>query len=140
VVPPVGMAGQWALLALGAVTLLAVGWAIFEGYRTVPHRVLTACNELEQRVIAAEQIVGRFKAEYLERRAAQDAFEERVEELLASATSKQRRAAASLSRMEGKGAGSASGTPPSQSGALPDLSAVGEEAFLHALRQRAGIQ
>ena len=132
----------WAMIpaevAYASITLLAVGIAIWQLYRSVPNRVISACNQLEQRVISAEAAVSRFKAEHLERVATQEGFEERVVELLEAATSKQRRAAASASRAEKAAAGGQSPQAPTTTDSPPPPGSS-EETMLDWARRRAGL-
>jgi hypothetical protein len=118
-----------------ALSVLAVAGTVWLLRWSLPAQLVNWANSIDFRVRDAEKRVEKFNAEYLERRAAWDGFEDRCEEILASATSKQRRAAASLSRMEGKTPGG--GEPQTHTEAPPP---GGDEASTLAwARKRAGL-
>jgi hypothetical protein len=122
-----GFLGNWSAVPLldpsAVVTVLLAGVVVFQSFRTAPSRILNRLKTVEDIARSATELCERFQRERLERKAEFDAFAERCEELLETATTKQRRAAASASRAARK----EEGAP------------LTEEDLLTNLRRQAGM-
>lgn len=118
-----------------AFSVLALACGLWVVKWSMPAAMVKWANSLDFRIRDAEKQVQRFAAEYLERKAAQEGFESRCEEILDAATSKQRRAAASASRAERSAASPANPQTPSEN----PPPAQNEAELLAWCRQKAGL-
>lgn len=112
-----------------AVAVLSCAVSVLSAWRSVPSRLVSRVQNAEETAREALKLTEGFKNERIARQAEFDAFADRCEELLETASNKQRRAAASASR--------AARSQPAPGG--PEAEPHNEEQLLANLRKLAGL-